>query len=104
MYLKKISEYLNLVLGGFEVIKIVMIIYFFSVLIAGVDNGKVVVQPIKKVKVANLEKINAGSNLTCIRQVLELDQFATGGNENPLKIWDLETGKISFTAKSVSLI
>lgn len=63
-----------------------------------------VVQPIKKVKNANLEKINAGSNLSCIRQVLALDQFATGGNENPLKIWDLETGKINFTAKSVSLL
>lgn len=33
-----------------------------------------------------------------------LDLFATGGEENPLKIWDLETGKITFTAKSVSLI
>lgn len=63
----------------------------------------VVIQPIKNVKNATLEKINAGSNLSCIRQDLTSDQLATGGNENPLKIWDLETRKIEFTAKSVSL-
>jgi len=60
----------------------------------------VVVQPIKSVKNAKLEKINAGSNLLCIRHVLTLDKCATGGNENPLKLWDLETGKVNFTAKS----
>lgn len=64
----------------------------------------VVVQPIKSVKNANLEKINTGSHLSCIRRVLLLDQFATGGNENPLKLWDIETGKINFTAKRVNMI
>lgn len=76
--------------------------FMISVLIAGVDNGMVVVKPIKKTT-DELEKISTGSHLSCIRQVLTLDKFATGGNENPLKIWDLETGKIEFTAKSVSL-
>jgi len=76
--------------------------FIISVLIAGVDNGQVVVKPIKQTKIVS-EKISTGSHLSCIRQVLTLDKFATGGNENPLKIWDLETGKIEFTAKSVSL-
>jgi len=76
--------------------------FIISVLIAGVDNGMVVVKPIKQTKTAS-EKISTGSHLSCIRQVLTLDKFATGGNENPLKIWDLETGTVEFTAKSVSL-
>jgi len=52
-----------------------------------------------------LQKLNAGSHLSCLREGLTSDKFATGGNENPLKIWDLETGTIcsKFTAKSVSL-
>lgn len=60
------------------------------------------IKPIKQTQKSH-EKINVGSDLLCIRQVLTLDKFATGGNENPLKIWDLETGQIEFTAKSVSL-
>lgn len=76
--------------------------FIISVLIAGVNNGMVVVKPIKQNKIV-LEKISTGSHLSCIRQVLTLDKFATGGIENPLKIWDLETGKVEFTAKSVSL-
>lgn len=61
-----------------------------------------VVQPIQNVKKDSLEKIKTGANITCLREVLTSDKFATGGNENPLKIWDLETGKIDFTAKKVS--
>lgn len=61
----------------------------------------VVVKPIKQAKIIS-QKISTGSNLSCIRQVLTLDKFATGGEENPLKLWDLETGKAEFTAKSVS--
>ena len=63
-----------------------------------------VFRPVKNIRNVVLEKVNAGSNLTCIKQVLALSKFATGGNENPLKIWDFETGKIEFTAKSVSFI
>ncbi|XP_060847870.1 WD repeat-containing protein 74-like [Rhopalosiphum padi] len=70
-----------------------------DVLIAGVDNGMVVVKPIKQTKGVS-EKIITGSHLSCIRQVLTLNKFATGGNENPLKIWDLETKQTEFTAKS----
>lgn len=84
--------------------QLVFIICFTSILVVGVDSGVVMTQPIKRSEVSCLEKINVGTHLSCIRQVLALDQFATGGEENPLKIWDLETGKINFTAKSVSLI
>lgn len=63
----------------------------------------VIIQSIKDVKKTPLMKINAGTNLSCIRQDLTSNKFATGGNENPLKIWDLETKNIEFTAKSVSL-
>lgn len=86
-----------------------LILIFFStcliyrVFVAGVDNGMVVVKPVKNVNDLETQKINTGSNISCIRQVLTLDKFATGGNENPMKIWDLETGKIEFTAKRVSL-
>lgn len=68
------------------------------------DNGTVVIRPVKNIRSVLLEKVNAGSNLTCVRQVLALEKFATGGNENPLKIWDYETGKVEFIAKSVSFI
>ncbi|XP_025421788.1 WD repeat-containing protein 74-like [Sipha flava] len=71
-----------------------------NILIVGVENGTVVFRPVKNIRNVVLEKVNAGSNLTCIKQVLALSKFATGGNENPLKIWDFETGKIEFTAKS----
>lgn len=63
----------------------------------------VITQSIKNVKKTNLNKINAGTNLSCIRNIHTSYQFATGGNENPLKIWNLESGTIEFTAKSVSL-
>lgn len=75
----------------------------FSVFVAGVDNGITVIKPVKNVKDSEPQKINTGSNISCIRQVLASNKFATGGNENPMKIWDLETGKIEFTAKRVSL-
>lgn len=68
------------------------------------DNGKVVFRPTKNIRNVILEKVNAGSNLTCVRQIFGLEKFATGGNENPLKIWDYETGKLEFTAKSVSFM
>lgn len=64
----------------------------------------VILKPVKNVKDVEPKKINTGSNISCIRQGLTSDTFATGGNENPMKIWDLETGKIEFTAKRVSLI
>lgn len=44
-----------------------------------------------------------GTNLTCLRQGLTSDYIGTGGNDNPLKIWDLEMGIVKFTAKRVSL-
>jgi len=52
-----------------------------------------------------LQKLNTGSHLSCLRESLSVNKFATGGNENPLKIWDLETETIvsNFTAKRVSL-
>lgn len=97
-YLKKISKYFIINILYFIINTLCFII---SVLIAGVDNGMVVVKPIKQTKIVS-EKISTGSHLSCIREVLTLDKFATGGDENPLKIWDLETGKVEFTAKRVS--
>lgn len=67
------------------------------------DSGQVIIQPVIANRRTKSEKIDTGSNLQCIRQALVLDKFATGGNENPFKLWDLETGKVEFIAKSVRL-
>lgn len=49
-----------------------------------------------------LTKLNAGDNLlVMIPDVNEENRCATGGKENPLKIWDLEKGIKTFTAKNV---
>jgi len=69
-----------------------------DVLITGVESGIVVVQPLSA-KNTELKKINVGPNLSCMRQVLTSDNIATGGNDNPLKIWDLEMGIVKFIAK-----
>uniref|UniRef100_A0A2H8TKZ7 WD repeat-containing protein 74 n=1 Tax=Melanaphis sacchari TaxID=742174 RepID=A0A2H8TKZ7_9HEMI len=69
-----------------------------NILYAGVDNGMVVIKPIKTTSIIS-EKLIAGPHLSCVRQNLSSDKLATGGNENPLKIWDLETKVIEFTAK-----
>ncbi|VVC27103.1 WD40/YVTN repeat-like-containing domain,WD40-repeat-containing domain [Cinara cedri] len=69
-------------------------------LFVGADNGTVVIKPIKLTKGLVAEKIDVGSNLACLRKCLTSDKYGTGGNENPLKIWDVETRKVEFTAKS----
>jgi hypothetical protein len=46
----------------------------------------------------------AGENLLTMRlaPVETASVFATGGNENPLKLWDIEEQKCTFTAKNVN--
>ena len=46
---------------------------------------------------------SAGENLLCMRLEpgLEPTTLATGGRENPLKIWDIATERTTFTAKNV---
>lgn len=73
-----------------------------SCLYVGADTGMVVVKPIRNSKILDSKKIKTGSNLTCLRQCLTLDKYVTGGNQIPLKIWDIETGRVEFIAKSVS--
>lgn len=47
-------------------------------------------------------EINSGGNLSAIRShPSKASLVASGGRENPLKIWDLEAGKPVFTAKNV---
>ena len=49
------------------------------------------------------ENWNAGENLVClaIDPCSEPAKCATGGRENPLKLWDLSNEKCIFTAKNV---
>lgn len=47
--------------------------------------------------------IEVGQNLQCVQvDPLNVEVAATGGRENPLKLWDLEKGISVFTAKNVS--
>ncbi|XP_050426172.1 WD repeat-containing protein 74-like [Adelges cooleyi] len=71
-----------------------------NALVTGIDNGKVVVQCFDNAKKNISKSINTGSNISCLKQAHTSNKFATGGNENPLKLWDLETGKVDFIAKS----
>jgi WD40 repeat protein len=49
-------------------------------------------------------KIEAGADLNFLQvDPLNLEVAATGGRENPLKLWDLEKGETVFTAKNVSV-
>lgn len=53
----------------------------------------------------NPSTIETGGPLSCMRQSPNEENIAgTGGKENELKLWDLETGKTTFIAKNVSLI
>lgn len=46
----------------------------------------------------------AGSHLERMRQSpLDKNVIATGGKENDLKLWDIQTGKQTFSAKNVIL-
>lgn len=49
-----------------------------------------------------VKELKAGSNLTVMTAKADQEGiFATGGKENPLKVWDIETENIIFTAKNV---
>ncbi|XP_050531175.1 WD repeat-containing protein 74-like [Daktulosphaira vitifoliae] len=71
-----------------------------NALITGVEDGRVIVQSFNDEENLLIKSINVGSNISCLKQGHLLEKFATGGNENPLKLWDLETGKVEFIAKS----
>ncbi|KAI6175466.1 WD repeat-containing protein 74 [Aphelenchoides bicaudatus] len=47
-------------------------------------------------------QIEVGQSLECVQiDPLNVEVAATGGRENPLKLWDLEKGVTMFTAKNV---
>uniref|UniRef100_A0A0N5AEI3 WD_REPEATS_REGION domain-containing protein n=1 Tax=Syphacia muris TaxID=451379 RepID=A0A0N5AEI3_9BILA len=49
-----------------------------------------------------IKEIDAGDNLlVMVPDYNDENRCATGGNENPLKLWDLEKGEKTFTAKNV---
>lgn len=49
-----------------------------------------------------IKELNAGNNLIVMVPSCEQEErYATGGKENPLKIWDVEKGEKIFTAKNV---
>lgn len=79
-----------------------LLIVVLSNLIAGVNNGIVSIIPPKYNDYKHLKKIKTEVPISCIRKGLTLDNVAIGGNESPLKIWDLATEKFSFIAKRVS--
>lgn len=49
-----------------------------------------------------ISELNAGNNLlVMVGNNATEGQYATGGNENPLKVWDVHVGQKTFTAKNV---
>uniref|UniRef100_F1L6T5 WD repeat-containing protein 74 n=1 Tax=Ascaris suum TaxID=6253 RepID=F1L6T5_ASCSU len=49
-----------------------------------------------------ISELNAGNNLlVMVGNNATEGQYATGGNENPLKVWDVRVGQKTFTAKNV---
>lgn len=53
-------------------------------------------------KFFNLQSWSSGNNVAAIRlNQFEENLLASGGVENPLKVWDLNTEKAVFTAKNV---
>lgn len=99
----KKSKYLFISKCVKSIIKTLLIIDVVRILIVGVDNGIVPIIPTKGFrKYSDLEKIKTEMSISCIRRGIALDNFAVGGIESPLKIWDLTTGQFSFTAKRVS--
>ena len=52
-----------------------------------------------------VSELNAGNDiLVMVPNNQDENRCATGGKENPLKIWDLEKGEKIFTAKNVGLL
>ncbi|XP_014259973.1 WD repeat-containing protein 74 [Cimex lectularius] len=71
---------------------------FSDAIMTGVDGGSVKIwRP-----GGETTTIECGNNLERIRHSLTNEQcFASGGKENDLKIWDINTGATTFTAKNV---
>ncbi|XP_075214711.1 WD repeat domain 74 lethal (2) k09848 [Lycorma delicatula] len=76
---------------------------YFGKLLTGVESGEIKVWDVsKKVKTENNVSINAGPCLERMRHsAVNVHCVATGGKENDLKLWDLEKGTSTFTAKNV---
>lgn len=64
------------------------------------DSGHVRFTPLEaalRSEASNTRKLEVGANVQCMRlDVFAQRQFATGGKEHFLKLWDVETGKLLF--------
>ncbi|VDK50989.1 unnamed protein product [Anisakis simplex] len=70
-----------------------------SSIVTAVESGEVCVW---NEEGAKLSELNAGSDLLVMtNNSIHNQQYATGGIENPLKVWDIEHGQKIFTAKNV---
>ncbi|VDN07534.1 unnamed protein product [Thelazia callipaeda] len=70
-----------------------------GVYISAVESGEISVSS-SRGKI--VKELNAGSNLIVMVPNCEREeQYATGGKENPLKVWDVEKGERIFLAKNV---
>ncbi|RZF44306.1 hypothetical protein LSTR_LSTR006856 [Laodelphax striatellus] len=71
-------------------------------LITGAKSGEVKMWNIAKDEVREASLINTGGELDKMcNSKFDLNCIATGGKENDLKLWDVETGTSKFTAKNV---
>lgn len=71
---------------------------FYSSLVTAAQSGVV-----KVWDESDSTVIETGGPLNRMRQnPAEENIIATGGKENDLKLWDLQTGKSTFSAKNVS--
>uniref|UniRef100_A0A914RZV2 WD repeat-containing protein 74 n=1 Tax=Parascaris equorum TaxID=6256 RepID=A0A914RZV2_PAREQ len=70
-----------------------------SSIISAVESGELRVW---KYSGEMISELNAGNNLlVMVGNSATEGQYATGGNENPLKVWDIHVGQKTFTAKNV---
>lgn len=73
----------------------------FSIVVAAVESGHV---GLMKCDDENPFHIYAGGPISKMRHSKTFHNIiGTGGLENELKLWDLNTGKNTFTAKNVSI-
>lgn len=97
------------IVGGEDVIKGIQATTDGTKIITGLESGEIsiwdasnLIELSSKNIVTNLNSWSCGNQINAIRlNSFDENLLATGGIENPLKVWDLNVEKEIFTAKNV---
>uniref|UniRef100_A0A915CS07 tRNA:m(4)X modification enzyme TRM13 n=1 Tax=Ditylenchus dipsaci TaxID=166011 RepID=A0A915CS07_9BILA len=87
------------VVGGSGIVKGVQVTQNTNIVTA-VESGELRVWN-SAGEIISSDSMSAGVNLLTMRIAPTKDIVATGGRENPLKLWDLNSEKLTFTARNV---